>query len=146
MKRVSQLTEELHSSVLDVYKHGTNYEIRRRAQGILLSSQGKSIKDICSLLAANRQTVSRWIKRFEREKMGCFIDSPRTGRKPILTQAEEDEIAEHQSKSYLSMSMMKSFIFERFGKKLSSETIKRLYKKESCLEADANEPEKKARR
>lgn len=137
MKRVSALTEEEKAFVTEAYKNGNNHEIRNRAHCILLSSEGYSITEISKITDSYRKSVSGWIDRFNKDKSGCFVDSKRPGRPHSLTNEEEEIIVKEQITKHMGMSVMKSFILEKFGKTVSSDTIKRLYKKKARLEANA---------
>ena len=137
MKKVSALTEDEKAFVTEAYKNGKNHEIRNRAHCILLSSDGYSITEISKITGSYRKSVSGWIDRFNKDNSGCFVDSMRSGRPHSLTKEEEDIIVNEQITKYMGMSVMKSFILEKFKKIVSSDTIKRTYKKKACLETNA---------
>ena len=59
----------------------------RRAQALLLMSQGLSTRDTARALGANERTVRRWRKRFTEspDPVSKLADAPRSGRPPSLS-------------------------------------------------------------
>lgn len=60
-----------------------------RAKVILLSSQGKTIDQIMQQTALSRRAVNKWRQRFKSLGMDGLKDSPRSGKKPIITQEQK---------------------------------------------------------
>jgi len=80
------LTDE-ETTELRVLAHGQKVEarLRDRARICWLSHEGKRVREIVALIAADEQSVRRWISRCNAEGVAGLADLPRTGRPPIYT-------------------------------------------------------------
>ena len=58
---------------------------RERAKTILLSSEGKNTKDICSLIGKEKRSVLAAIHAFNEKGIACLAQVKRSGRKPVFT-------------------------------------------------------------
>lgn len=56
-----------------------------RAKLILLAAEGRSNQDIAQSLQLPRPVVSKWRKRFFRERLAGLEDRPRWGRPPTFS-------------------------------------------------------------
>ena len=72
-KERSALAEQSH-------KYTSPYETVVRAKAILFAAEGLSNKTIGERLGLPRQIVSKWRKRFCRERLDGLCDRPRRGR------------------------------------------------------------------
>lgn len=80
MKRVNTLSDSDRTALDVVYRQGSTHRERQRAQSILLSSRGYNLEQLSDILAADRDTISRWLARWEAEGLGGLSDAPRSGR------------------------------------------------------------------
>ena len=62
---------------------------RRRAQAIILSSQGYSPAEVADIIEADPDTVRRWIDQFNDDALQGLVDVPRHGAEPILNQKDQ---------------------------------------------------------
>jgi transposase len=60
---------------------------RLRAQMVLLSHQGYSLREIASITRQSDETVRRWLHRFHTRGCPGLREAPRFGRPPKVTQA-----------------------------------------------------------
>jgi len=66
-----------------------------RSKMLLLCATGHSAEEIAEQLDVTRQTVCRWLSRFEAQGMkGVENDAPRSGRPPLILPAKIAEIVE----------------------------------------------------
>ena len=63
MRYVRPLTEEEYAAIRSMMRHAVK-RVRRRAQTILLSSQGHTVTELTAILGMSRSTVRIWIQRF----------------------------------------------------------------------------------
>jgi transposase len=63
-----------------------------RAHGLVLSSEGITIKAIAKIYHVDRDTVATWIKKWEKHGEKSLHDQPRSGR-PSTLNATEKELA-----------------------------------------------------
>jgi transposase len=67
--------------------------MRERAHMVLLSSQSRSIKEICSIVYRSENTVATWLNAYENKGFLGLYDEPIPGRPPRLGKVEQEQIA-----------------------------------------------------
>lgn len=90
MRYVRPLTANQRHTLAEIMTHDVTPRARVRAQSILLSSQGRKIKEIAQVYQVDRDTVATWIKQWENAGVESLYDKPRSGRPPKLTPEEKD--------------------------------------------------------
>jgi transposase len=65
-----------------------------RAKMLVLGSTGHGAEEIAAQLGVVRQTVTRWLGRFEAQGMKGIEDAPRSGRPPLILPPKIAEIVE----------------------------------------------------
>jgi transposase len=78
-------------------KNDASHRARMRAHGLVLSSEGMTIKAIAKIYDVDRDTVSTWMKQWEKHGEKSLHDQPRSGR-PTTLNAIEKELAKQYSK------------------------------------------------
>lgn len=71
-----------------------NPKVRERIRIIMHIKQGLSGRKTAKLMGLSRDTVSRWVKRFNKEGFAGLYDRPRPGGKPKVDQQKITEILE----------------------------------------------------
>src|SRR5215470_12852568 len=66
MRYVRPLTEQQRALLESTMKNDASHRARMRAHGLLLSSEGMTIKAIAKIYHMDRDTVSTWIKKWEK--------------------------------------------------------------------------------
>ena len=128
-KFVSDLSWQQRSD-LDAIMAGTcNARTKRRAQAILLSARGYTIDEISAIVECHRVTVSRWIEQWHEQGMDGLLENVGRGRKKILSEEEEKQVLEWLKGGERGTGGLLGKIEKVFGKKISSETLKRLFKR-----------------
>ena len=102
---------------------------RIRANAVLLSNKGMPVQMIASLYGVCRQTVSIWLKNWDRNGVCGLVDKPGRGRRRILSPTEETEAIEIIKLTPRSLKGALAEIESRWGIKLSIKTLKRLCKR-----------------
>ena len=74
-------TEEEYAEIRSMLQHAVK-RIRRRAQIILLSSQGHTVTEITAILGTARSTIRLWINRFNVAGPARLYGMRRTGDAP----------------------------------------------------------------
>ena len=77
---VRELTPQERAGLLRLVRGGSDAAAVRRAQMVLLSSQGKTASEIATLWGVSGQCVRKVINRFNREGPAGLPDRPRRGR------------------------------------------------------------------
>jgi transposase len=82
---IRNLTKTEHHEIEELYRHGPNHRVRKRAQAIRLSAMGYTITQIVEILGCNRQSIHNWFDLFEAQGCHGIYDKPRSGRPVIAT-------------------------------------------------------------
>jgi transposase len=101
----------------------------RRIKGILLSVDGYIIDEIADILEVNRDSISAWIDSFETDGIEGLKLKAGRGRKPILSESEQEEAVEWVKKYPINIKPAIEEIKKRTGKKISIWTLKNVIKK-----------------
>ena len=88
------MSDSERSALEVVYRQGATHRERQRAQAILLSARGYGLDQLADILGADRDTVSRWLDRWQREGFGGLSDAPRSGRPHKLDAVAEAAVRE----------------------------------------------------
>lgn len=89
MRFVTSITPKEQEQLRALVHQGVHHRERIRAQAILWSHKGYKIKQIADLCEVDRDTVSRWLTRWEQDKQQGLQDVPRSGRPTILNSQEK---------------------------------------------------------
>ena len=88
-----RLTEDERAKLISWTRQGTKERrMVQRALIVLEAAEGKTTKEIASLLHVRPATVSKWRIRFARDRVGSLADSPRSGKPPIYDLDTEQRI------------------------------------------------------
>lgn len=87
--RFIELSREEAQRLEAIRKTDSRYRVRDRAHALLLSSQGRKIKEIASILGVDRDTVSEWFNRWTSSRYAGLEDAPHPGRPPKLNASEK---------------------------------------------------------
>jgi len=124
----TKILEELKQ----IKKNGKSVQERIRAQGILLSNDGKKSQEIADFFEVTQRTIFQWFKDFKTDGIASLKCSSGRGRKRLLNTNEHlaiiqknIEIYPHQPKKAFALTV------EETGVIMSYETFKRFLKKNS---------------
>ncbi len=70
--------------LLDVYRKGTDCELRLRAHILLLLAANHPWMTISVMLFCSSATIARWKKRFQQGGVEAVLEGRRPGRRPVL--------------------------------------------------------------
>jgi len=102
---------------------------RARAHSLLLSAEGMTIKDIAKIYQIDRDTVSTWIRKWERDGPTSLHDQPRSGRPPKLTLEEQTLAIAYIKEEPRSLKQVVERLTQKTAKRLSMSSLKRLAKR-----------------
>jgi len=128
VKFVSPLGEEQANELKAIIKNSEKHRTRQRAHTILLSSDGFSVDEIAKICRVDRDTVSRWIDKWEQLGIEGLKDKARPGNPGILSQSEKQLVIELCKETPRSIPRIIAALFEKTGKRVSDSTIKRILK------------------
>lgn len=133
-KFVKTLTEEDYNKLVENHQKSENFRVRNRAHAILLSFEKYPIDEIAVICGVHRNTVSRWIERWNEFGLKGLRDVEKDGRPPILTLEEKARTVEIALLNPRFPHRQLSRIKAETGKTISHYTLKRLIKKRLDLE------------
>lgn len=108
---------------------------RKRAQAVLLRNQGYTRQQLSDIFSVQRDTVSRWLKRWDTHGLTGLYDDNRPGRPPILDHQDRQRLVSLVKASPQSLQQVAIQFTQETGKQPSIYTLKRALKKVSCVEA-----------
>jgi transposase len=129
-KTVSALSWSDKDDLELLVKESPSARVRQRAEAILLSAKGYSIKQISEIKGKCVITVSRWIDQWEERGVDGILEGEGRGRKGILTEGERQEIGKWLAEESppRSAAELCARIAKAFAKKISKDTARRLLK------------------
>jgi transposase len=133
-KFVKTLTEEDYNKLVENHQKSENFRVRNRAHAIMLSFEKYPIDEIAVICGVHRNTVSRWIERWNEFGLKGLRDVEKDGRPPILTLEEQARTVEIALLNPRFPHRQLWRIKAETGKTISHYTLKRLIKKRLDLE------------
>ena len=91
MRYISNLNNKTVKALNKIVKNDTSFQTRQRAQAILLSNEGITVKELCKIFNKSTRTLYRWFDRFKEEQIENLSDESGRGRKPALDNNDIDE-------------------------------------------------------
>jgi transposase len=126
---VQPLAEEQEKTLIEAEKYHPASYVRIRAQCILLSNMGLSVKEIAKATGLCRQTVANNLERWEVRGLAGLYDQERSGRPKQLTSEQEAIVLQCVESNPKSLKTVVSELSKKYGIEVSIQMIKRLCKK-----------------
>ena len=92
MRFIQDLSPETIPLLQKIYKKSKYHRVRQRAQCLLLSYQGYTIKELSHIFQVDRITIYNWFDRWESRRLAGLYDRAGKGRKPIFHQEQREQI------------------------------------------------------
>jgi transposase len=129
VRYVRPLTEQQRALLESTMKNDASHRARMRAHGLLLSSEGITIKAIAKIYHVDRDTVATWIKKWEQHGAKSLHDQPRSGRPSTLNGTEKELAKQFIQEEPRSLKNVVERLAQKTAKRLSISSLKRLAKK-----------------
>lgn len=123
---IESLTKEQEQRLKNIRDTGRTKRIRHRAHAILLSHDGKAIREIAEIFQVDRNTVSNWLDRWDTKGIDGLADKPHTGAPSKLIESEQKLALDLLGESPQRLDLVLKQILDRTGKSISASTLKRL--------------------
>lgn len=124
--RKIELTDTVKEALVQGMKHGATHQFRRRCQGILLKSEGKTNKLIADVLGCSDISVHLWLKAYNEGGIDALRTKSVQRRRPILNKAEHEKVVrEAVRKNRQSIEKAKEEVEKELKVSLSVSTLKR---------------------
>lgn len=128
MRYINRLTEEEKKTLEEFMHNNKDARGRIRAHAIMLSGRRYRINEIAKLYETDRDTVARWLDRWEAYGIVGLYDYTRAGRPSKLTEEEKEKLKELVKEEPRSIKQIAGQIEKRWKKKVSVSTLKRQLK------------------
>ena len=110
-------------------KKSANASLRKRCKLILLKADGRTSKDVGSILRMSHVSVNSWVKRYKEEGILGLSIKPGRGKKALLNLEEDKALILASVKRHRQrVSSAKAEWEACSGKKVSEKTFKRFLK------------------
>jgi transposase len=76
------LTMEEQTALVETYRSGSDADLVRRCQAVLLFGEGRGVPKVAELVRVDQSTVHRWLDRFEAGGLESLVTVHRDGRPP----------------------------------------------------------------
>jgi transposase len=129
VRYVRPLTEQQRILLESTMKNDASPRARMRAHSLLLSSGGITIKTIAKIYHVDRDTVSTWIKKWEKQGDKSLHDQPRSGRPTTLNTTEKELAKQYIKEEPRSLKNVVERLAQKTAKRLSISSLKRMAKK-----------------
>jgi transposase len=135
--------EECERKLLEQsYKTGKSAPFRERCQAILLSADGKSISELCSIFHVLPNAITNWFNRWEKGKIEGLKTVAGQGRPSIIKEEDTALIATIKAKVESNPKKLETILaeLERDSSLLMSrKTLKRFLKKVVTVGSDLDD-------
>src|SRR5205823_6794196 len=126
---VCPLAEQQRELLECTMKNDASHRARMRDHGLLLRSEGITIKAIAKIYHVDRDTVSTWIKKWEKHGDKSLHDQPRSGRPTTLNATEKELAKQYLKEEPRSLKTVVERLTQKTAKRLSISSLKRLAKR-----------------
>lgn len=110
--------------LVELWKTDARHYTRMRAHAILLSDQGREIGELVEIFSVDRNSVSRWIERFDEGGVEALHDADRPGGPPLLEEEEQQILYELLQEYPNRPAKVLSELQQRTGKEISDSTLR----------------------
>ena len=107
------------------YRLGEKHCFRMRCLAILLKAEGLSAAKVGERTEMEQHTVSKWLKRYEKEGIKGLETRPGRGRKPIMDCSDEEAVRRAIERDRQSVDKAREAWQQASGKEASESTFKR---------------------
>ena len=131
-RTIKPLPEAQKQTLLEMYRHHPKSRMRERAHMVLLSSQGRNMKEICSIVYRSENTVATWLNAYEDKGFPGLYDEPIPGRPSALNQDQQEQIGtwlddsprkEGYQQSNWTLKLVNHHVLQEFGQRFSLSRI-----------------------
>lgn len=112
----------------ELIKKEQNSKVKERLQTVLWRLKNEKYTEICKRLNRDKNTVSNWIKRWNKEGYEGLFDKPKSGRPTTLTIKEQEKVLNslenREIKAKITCKLLSFQVKEEFGKDLTDEALR----------------------
>jgi len=131
MRFIREINPETKKMLNRIYKFSKNHEVRRRAQAVLLSYDGKTIEELILIFKVTRKTIYNWFTSWEDKKLIGLYNRKGRGRKPLFKLLQKQEVIQWVKTNPKNLNTVVNKINQEWGIRVSKETVKRTIKQQN---------------
>lgn len=128
-KKYIKLTREEITTLQEGRKNHHSYQFRDRCQCLLLSNEGKQVKEIAQILQVSTISIYSWFLRWEQKGIVGLLNQKGQGRKAILVAGDGEKIKEKVQAHAQQLKVARAELKADLNKSFSDKTLKRFLKK-----------------
>lgn len=128
-KKFIKLTQEEQVTLQEGRKNHFSYQFRDRCQCLLLSNEGKEVKELAQILQVSTITIYNWFKRWAEKGLVGLLNAKGQGRKDILLASDGAKIKEKVQAHCQQLKVAREELKKELNKEFSDKTLKRFLKK-----------------
>jgi transposase len=128
-KKYIKLNQEEMLTLQEGHKNHPCYQVRNRCQCLLLSHQGKEIKELAIIFSVIPLTIYTWFYRWEEKGLVGLFNEKGRGRKPILLPTESQQIKTQVQAHAQQLKVARAELKTQLNKEFSHKTLRRFLKK-----------------
>ncbi len=123
------LSESQRAELENLYKKSKSHGLRKRCQTILLKADGRTSKDVGSIVGMSHVSVNSWLSRYKSESVAGLLVKPGRGRKAKINPVEDrEQVLELVKKHRQKVEVAKAEWEASRDKKVNRETFRRFLK------------------
>jgi len=122
------LTEEQRQELEKLHKTSPKHVLRKNCHAILLKADGRTSKDVGSIVGMSDVTVNSWVRRYKHEGIAGLAVKPGRGRKAIIQASNAPALREHINTHRQRSDTARAEWQAASGKTVSRETFRRFLK------------------
>lgn len=128
MRYIKGISAESSKMLTRIYRQSQYYQVRQRAQCILLSYEGYSISQLINILGVSRNTIYNWFNNWDKYSLAGLYNEAGRGRKPLFNSAQKQQIKSWTKETPKKLSIVQDKIQKQWGISASKQTLKRVIK------------------
>ncbi len=128
MRFIQNLHHDTIQLLQKIYQKSKHHKVRQRAQGILLSYQGYTAKELAHIFHVDRITIYNWFNDWESRHFSGLYDRKRQGRPQVLNDDQKGQVRAWVKMFPKNLNKVRALIREKFDLEVSKQTIKRILK------------------
>ena len=128
-KKFIKISQEEIKSLQEGRKNHSSYQFRDRCQCLLLSHEGKAVKELAGIFGVSRITIYNWFNRWEQKGIVGLMNEKGQGRKAILVSSDGQKVKEKVQMHAQQLKVARAELKSELNKDFSDKTLKRYLKK-----------------
>lgn len=113
----------------DAFRTGRSHAFRQRCQIVLLKSEGRSSKEVASIVKQHYVSVNSWLTRYQQAGLDGLRTKPGRGRKPLLNKETDATLVRQVVQNERQrLSQAKVDLEAQTGRTMSIKTLQRFLK------------------